>query len=198
MFGGLEYCAPVNIPRFLRIMAHIALSNSLPGIAGLLAHRPDTAKPLSLLAETILRGPSTLTTAERELIATHVSRLNDCHFCACSHQAAAMHLAGEDRAVVWSALLDPESAPIDEKMKALLAIAGKVQKGGKHVTESDVERARNAGATDDELHDAVLVAAAFCMYNRYVDGMATWAPQNQEDYEPMGARLATEGYIRSR
>src|SRR5688572_4536026 len=112
-------------------MAHIALSNTLPGISGLLANRPDTAKPLMMLAETLLRGPSTLTPTERELIATHVSRLNDCHFCASSHGAAAMHLAGEDRELITCAINDPESSQLSDRMKALLTIAGKVQKGGK-------------------------------------------------------------------
>jgi len=90
-----------------------------------------------------------------------------------------------------------ESAAISEKMKALLAIAGKVQKGGKQVTSGDVERAREKGATDKEIHDTVLIAAAFCMYNRYVDGLATWAPTDPALYRENGKRLAESGYVHS-
>ena len=82
------------------------------------------------------------------------------------------------------------------KLKALLAIAGKVQQGGKNVLPADIDRARQEGATDREIHDAVLIAAAFCMYNRYVDGLATWAPRDAAAYRPMGARMAEVGYIR--
>jgi uncharacterized peroxidase-related enzyme len=177
-------------------MAHIELSNTFPGIGGLMAYRPETGKVLSLLAQTLLRGPSTLSTLERELIATYVSHLNECHYCASSHGAAAMHLAGENREIVSRLLADPESAPISDKMKALLVIAGKVRKDGRLVAEEDIARARNEGATDIEIHDTVLIAAAFCMYNRYVDGLGTWAPEKPEEYEETGARLAQQGYVR--
>jgi hypothetical protein len=90
-----------------------------------------------------------------------------------------------------------EQAPVSDKLKALLAIAGKVQKGGKSVTTADIERARKHGATDREIHDTVLIAAAFCMYNRYVDGLATWAPQDPQPYRERGAILAEDGYINS-
>ncbi|MFZ0967791.1 MAG: hypothetical protein WAN13_05920, partial [Candidatus Acidiferrales bacterium] len=84
-----------------------------------------------------------------------------------------------------------------DKLKALLAIAGKVQQGGKKVTTAEIERARQCGATDREIHDTVLIAAAFCMYNRYVDGLATWAPQDPQVYRERGAMLAESGYINS-
>ena len=179
-------------------MAHIELSNTFPGIGGLMAYRPETGQVLSQLAETLLRGPSTLSPMERELIATHVSQLNECHFCMSSHAAAAMHLAGEDRAVVESVRRDPQTAPISTKLKTLLVIAGKVQKSGREVTDGDISAARAAGATDIEIHDTVLIAAAFSMYNRYVDGLGTWAPEKQEEYEEMGAALAGQGYMRRR
>ena len=86
-------------------------------------------------------------------------------------------------------------AKISNKLKALLAIAGKVQMGGKHVTEQDVANARTAGATDTEIHDTVLIAAAFCMYNRYVDGLATWQPVDDELYRERGKKVAREGYV---
>jgi hypothetical protein len=75
-----------------------------------------------------------------------------------------------------------------------LVIAGQVQRGGKSVTKTAVEAAREQGATDTEIHDTVLIAAAFCMYNRYVDGLATWQPHDAAMYAQMGAHLAREGY----
>jgi alkylhydroperoxidase family enzyme len=89
------------------------------------------------------------------------------------------------------------TADIPEKLKALLAVAGKVQKGGKHVTADDIARARSAGATDREIHDTVLIAAAFCMFNRYVDGLGTWQPADPQAYREMGQRMAHEGYMRT-
>jgi uncharacterized peroxidase-related enzyme len=182
-------------------MPHITLPDGLPGITGLLAFRPETAKPMRALAEFLLRGPNTLSSADREIIATYTSSQNDCHFCQTSHGAAAAHhlggaaeLAG-NFALISEIKRDFESAPISAKLKALLNIAGHVQQGGKRVTTDDVARARKEGATDIEIHDTVLIAAAFCMYNRYVDGLATWAPQEQEAYIPMGAHMAHEGYV---
>jgi len=90
---------------------------------------------------------------------------------------------------------DYESAPVSSKLKALLNIAGKVQQGGKNVTNDDVTRARAAGATDTEIHDAVLIAAAFCMFNRYVDGLATLTPTDHAAYDQMGQRMAKQGYV---
>jgi uncharacterized peroxidase-related enzyme len=162
-----------------------------------MAFRPETAKPLNELADVLLHGPSTLSPGERELIATFVSSQNDCFFCQTIHGAvAAYHLDGNEQ-LVLDVKQDTESAGISDKLKALLAIAGKVQRGGKNVLAEDIERARLRGATDLEIHDTVLIAAAFCMYNRYVDGLATWAPQDAERYRQQGARLAEQGYAQS-
>ena len=174
-------------------MAHIALPAGLPGISGGFAFRPETAKPMRELAHVLLHEPHSLSPGERELIATYVSSRNDCHFCQASHgAAAACHLG--DGEVVRQVKADIESAPITAKLKALLAIAGKVQRDGKLVTAEDVEAARSVGATDLEIHDTVLIAAAFCMYNRYVDGLGTWQPHDDSMYEEMGRRLAEHGY----
>jgi uncharacterized peroxidase-related enzyme len=179
-------------------MAHIKLPEGMPGIVGALAFRPETAKPLLELAEVLLRGTNTLTPAERELIAAHVSHRNECTFCQLSHSAAAAaHLDG-NYDLVEQIKLRPEEANISAKLKALLRIAGKVQQGGKLVSEADVARAREQGASDQEIHDTVLIAAAFCMYNRYVDGLATWQPREPEVYREMGLQLAREGYVRDR
>ena len=176
-------------------MPHISLPEGLPGIRGPFAFRPETAKPLCELAEVLLHAPGTLALGERELIATYVSSRNDCYFCQNSHGAlAACHLDGDEQ-LVLDVKSDFEHAAISEKLKALLAIAGKVQVGGKNVTTADVERARVHGATDQEIHDTVLIAAAFCMYNRYVDGLATWAPQERQFYVNRAPQRAAEGYI---
>jgi uncharacterized peroxidase-related enzyme len=131
------------------------------------------------------------------MIATYVSSQNDCYFCQSAHGAVAAHYLGGNEKLVNEVKLNFESAAISEKMKALLAIAGKVQKGGKQVTAEDVERARKRDATDKEIHDTVLIAAAFCMYNRYVDGRATWAPTDPARYRESGKRLAEIGYLAS-
>jgi uncharacterized peroxidase-related enzyme len=176
-------------------MAHIRLPEGIPGILGPMAFSPETAKPLNALAEILLRGQNTLTPAEREMIATYVSSQNDCYFCQHAHGAVAAYRLGGDEKLVNDVKLNFESAAISEKMKALLAIAGRVQKGGKQVTPADIDRAREQGATDKEIHDTVLIAAAFCMYNRYVDGLATWAPTDPVMYRENGKRLAEKGYI---
>jgi uncharacterized peroxidase-related enzyme len=148
------------------------------------------------LAEVLLRGPNTLTSAEREMIATLVSDRNDCHFCQASHRAAAAHHLGGNYDVVDAVKRDFQTAPVSPKLKALMAIAAKVQESGRQVAASDIERARAAGATDVEIHDAVLIAAAFCMFNRYVDGLATFTPRDDQAYDQMGQRMASEGYVR--
>ena len=176
-------------------MPHIALPEGLQGIRAAMAFRPETAKPLNELAEILLHAPNSLTPAERELIATYVSSRNDCYFCQTVHGAiAAAHLDG-DEDLVRCVKTDFFSANISEKLKALLVIAGNVQKGGKHVTADNVEAARKAGASDVEIHDTVLIAAAFCMYNRYVDGLETWQPQDEELYRQRGKKTAQEGYV---
>ncbi len=178
-------------------MPHIALPEGLPGITSGFAFRPETAKPMRELAEVLLRGPNTLTSAEREMIAAFVSDRNDCHFCHASHRAAAAHHMNGSYDVVDAVKRDYQSAPVSPKLRALLAIAGKVQQSGKQVTNDDVDRARREGATDREIHDAVLIAAAFCMFNRYVDGLATLTPTDEQAYDMMGQRMARDGYARS-
>ena len=176
-------------------MPYIPVEKHLPGITGLLEYRKDTAEPIRDLTQLLLRGPSSLTEGERELIATVVSFRNQCRFCTTAHTAATDLLYGEgDTSAIAKA--DIESTPVSEKMKALLVIAGLVQQGGKFVTEEAVSRARNAGATDIEIHDTVLIAALFCLYNRYVDGLATIAPSDPSYYEQLGSRLVNHGYQR--
>jgi uncharacterized peroxidase-related enzyme len=157
--------------------------------------RPETGKHLYDLAQVLLRDPSPLTPAERELIATHVSARNDCTFCMSSHAAAARELFGEQREVVDCVIENIATAPLSDKMKALLNIAEKVQQSGKLVTPEDITEARKHGAEDRDIHDTVLIAATFSMFNRYVDGLASLTPTDPAAYEAMGKRLATAGYV---
>ncbi|MDX1637281.1 MAG: peroxidase-related enzyme [Balneolaceae bacterium] len=176
-------------------MAYIDIKNKKPGIVGLLEYSPETAKPLGELAETLLRGPSPLSSGDREIIASYVSYQNRCHFCHTSHGASAAHHLGEDLSLIDDIKQDLQDTEITPKLRSLLDVAKKVQKSGSEVTEEDIRRAKEAGATDREIHDTVLIAAAFCMYNRYVDGLGTWAPEEKEAYDEMGKMLAEEGYI---
>jgi len=175
-------------------MTYITTEIPEPGIVELLFYKGSTGKALSKLAHTLLHGPSQLSSGERELIASYVSNLNQCEFCHESHSASAsVHL--NDHGLAVSALKHNTSdAPVSDKMKALFKIAGKVQIGGKEVTEEDIKEARKAGASDEDIHDTVLIAAAFCMYNRYVDGLGTNLPDSREEYADMGQRMAKVGY----
>ena len=176
-------------------MAHITLNNNLPGISGLLTHFPETGKALSQLAETLLRGPHSLTSGERELIAAYVSYKNNCDFCHMSHSAAAQAHLKDNYKTIDEILHDIETATISDKMKALLHIAAQVQKGGKNVSADDIQKAKDVLATDEEIHITVLIAAAFCMYNRYVDGLSTWTHTERSDFAATGVRLAEVGYM---
>jgi len=170
------------------------LGREVPGIVGPMTFRPETAAPINELVNILLRGESTLTRGERELIATHVSWRNDCFFCQTIHGAVAAAQLGHDEKLVQSVKTDWINAAITPKMKALLNIAGKVQHGGKYVTEDDVAAARENGATDLEIHDTVLIAAVFCMANRYVDGLDTWAPRDMDIYRANAAQIVANGY----
>ena len=176
-------------------MPYIPLEDHLPGITGLLEYRKDTAQPIRELTQFLLRGPSTLTEGERELIATVVSNGNKCRFCTTAHTAAADLLLGdtETSKKVKENIL---TAPVSEKMKALLTIASMVRESGKSVTPEAIEKAKAEGATDIEIHDTVLIAALFCMYNRYVDGLATVTPTDPDFYKNLGERLVNNGYRR--
>jgi uncharacterized peroxidase-related enzyme len=176
-------------------MPHIGLNSAEPGIRGLLRYRPQTAGPLSELTEVLLRGPSTLTRGERELIAAYVSALNDCRYCASSHAACAAAQLPGGMTLVEQVHADPSAAPVPAKLKALLTIASAVRDSGRAVTTEQVAQARAAGATDMEIHDTVLIAAMFCMFNRYVDGLATTAPDDPALYAAGAQHLIMQGYM---
>ena len=175
-------------------MTYIKTDIPQPGIVELLFYKGPTGKALSRLAHTLLLGPSNLSSGERELIASYVSDLNQCEFCHNSHSASATFHLNDGGLTINSVKADPEKAPISAEMKALLKIAGQVQKSGRDVTLQAIEAARNEGATDEDIHDTILIAAAFCMYNRYVDGLGTNLPAEKNEYIAMGKRMAQIGY----
>ena len=176
-------------------MPYIPLEDHLPGITGLLEYSKNTAAPIRELTQILLRGPSTLTEGERELIATVVSSRNECTFCATAHTAAANVLLGEENTSA-KVKQDIATAPVSDKMKALLTIAAQVQQSGKNVTGESIQNAKDNGATYIEIHDTVLIAALFCLYNRYVDGLATVTPVDPAFYKGLGERLKNHGYNR--
>ncbi|WP_067130241.1 carboxymuconolactone decarboxylase family protein [Microtetraspora malaysiensis] len=178
-------------------MAYISLNNDAPGILGLMIYRPETAGPLNELTELLLAGDNTLSRGDRELIAAYVSRLNKCDFCGTIHGVMAARQLPGGASQVEQACTNPHAADVTPKMRALLDIAALVQQSGRAVTQEAVDAARAAGATDPEIHDTVLIAATFCMFNRYVDGLGTFAPPARADYEPMADTLLSLGYSKS-
>lgn len=176
-------------------MPYIDLPAHLPGITGLLEYSQHTAGPIRELTQILLRGESTLTQGERELIATVVSYNNECVFCTTAHTAAADLLLGESETCEM-VKTDIDSAPVSDKMKSLLKIAKLVQISGKAVTPGAITSAKENGASDEEIHDTVLIAGLFCLYNRYVDGLASVTPANPEFYQYLGERIVNHGYNR--
>ena len=175
-------------------MPHINFNNDFPGIRSAMAYSPETAAPMGVLAEILLRSEDGLSCAERELIGTYVSYLNDCFYCNHSHGAIACIYLDGDNELVEQVRKDYSKAPISDKLKSLLAIAAKVQQGGRNVTTADVELAKEKGATDKDIHDTVLIAAAFCMFNRYVDGLATITPTDMDSYPLRAKQIVEKGY----
>jgi uncharacterized peroxidase-related enzyme len=176
-------------------MAYIDLENDLPGIRGPMVYRPETGAVLNELAEILLHDENnTLSRGDREMIGAYVSSLNDCFFCQNVHGAMAQYYYQCDTPFIDQVKTDYTSADISDKLKSLLAIAGSVQQGGKQVTPAQIDFARTLGATDREIHDTVLIAAAFCMFNRYVDGLNTWAPQDRQVYVDRAPMRAEDGY----
>ncbi|MBU3742587.1 MAG: hypothetical protein FGM24_09935, partial [Candidatus Kapabacteria bacterium] len=175
-------------------MPHIDLPPGLYGIRGPMVVRPDASAALNELASVLLHDDHSLTAGEREYIATAVSRANSCEYCSNIHAAitaAHMGIGREDvlRAADTIDLLQPS-----DKLRELTTLALLVRNGGLEIMEQDVTRARAAGATDIEIHDAILIGSAFCMFNRYVDGLATTVPEEPTTYDEMGRNRAQQGY----
>lgn len=175
-------------------MAYISLDDALPGMRGLLSYRPVIAPPLMTLMQVLMRSNEGLSMGEREVIATYVSSLNDCYNCHSIHGEVAQCFYESLPDLISQIKTDFRSAEISDKFKALLSIAGSVQKGGKHVTEAQISKAREEGATDLEIHDTVLIAALFCFYNRYIDGLGIVSKDTPESLKQRGKMMAEQGY----
>ncbi|MEE1735030.1 carboxymuconolactone decarboxylase family protein [Streptomyces sp. BE147] len=175
-------------------MPHITITNDMPGIRGLMAHRPDTAAPLNHLANVLLREPASLDAGERELIAAYVSHLNSTPFCAGTHGAAAAAQLDGGQETVTAVFAGPDSAPVTPRLRALLRVAAEVQAAARPVSDEAVAAARAEGAEDTDIHDTVLIAAAFCMYNRYVSCLATDIPAEDSYYEEAAHLIVGQGY----
>ena len=176
-------------------MAHVTLNSDLPGITGLLNTWPLPGEPIRDLTQYILRGENSLSEGERELIASMVCVGNSCQFCSNAHIAAAARYIGS-KETVNAILQQPFGGEVDNRIAHLLEISGAVGISGSLVTESMIESAKQAGATDLEIHDTIMIAALFSFYNRYVDGLATDLPENESYYEMLADRLTTSGYVR--
>ena len=175
-------------------MPYIDVNENLPGIRALLAFRPETAEPIGALAEILLRTSDSLTRSDRELIAMYVSALNDCFYCNHSHGEIAVCYLNGNRELVNAIRQNYQEAAISDKLKSLLQIAGKVQQSGKSVLPDDITKARQHGASDRDIHDTVLIAAAFCMMNRYVDGLNATTPEDMTSYPLRAMQIVDKGY----
>lgn len=175
-------------------MPHIDIPEGVPGIRGPMLYRLDTAQHMNELVSVLLHDEHSLSAGEREMIGAAVSRANECVYCSTIHAAIAVHQLNCARDLVESVLRDPLHAPVSDKLNALLILALQVRKGGKEVTPEAVAHARSVGATDVEIHDAILIGASFCMFNRYVDGLATYTPDDPAIYDALGAMRAEKGY----
>lgn len=176
-------------------MPHVTMPQGLPpGTPGLMMYRPETGRPISQLVEVLMRGESSLSRSDREMMAAYVSQLNNCDFCVNTHGEISAQQSPDGRALVDKVLADVKSAPLSPKLRALMNIAEAVVDSGKNVTTELVEAARKAGADDTDIHDAVLTSAAFCMFNRYCDGMDAVVPEDPQAYVGMAAMLIREGY----
>lgn len=177
-------------------MAHVPLKDeSSPGIVGLLQTFPDTGRCLVQLAEHMLRRNTPgLSMGEREIIAGYVSRLSNCVFCDLSHSEVGEAMLGKP-GIVEAAICDLANADLSPIMKALLPIAAKIQRDPKSVSADDANRAHRAGASHQDIHDTVLIAAAFCMFNRYVDGLGTTVPTDRSAYQEGVERTIARGYV---
>lgn len=152
---------------------------------------PATARPLLEFHELIMRGPSPFTPGERELIAAYVSGVNACAYCHGVHTVTA-EAFGLAPGVLTAALADLDSAPVDAKLKPVLAYVGKLTRAPSTMVESDVDAVSAAGWDERALHDAVLVCALFNFMNRMVEGLGIRADTAYA--EVSGKRLRTGGY----
>ncbi len=176
-------------------MAHITLQEgSLTGIFSLLYYRKEMASPLVTFTETLLRGSSPISHAEREIIASYVSYLNNCYFCFACHGATAAALLGLGIEFLDEIKEKLPNQDITPRLRSLLNIAEAVQQGGNYVDEFLITSAKKRGVSEIDIHDVVLISSAFCMFNRYVEGLNVPYPLDKKSYIGIGKKLAKDGY----
>ncbi len=153
---------------------------------------PDFAKQQLPLSELIMRGPSPLDAKERELIATHVSILNSCSYCAGGHGEAAQVL-GLNPDVVESLKGGINSSNVDENLKPLLRYVEKLTLTPSRITSKDAQDVYAAGWGEDGLMSAVLVCCQFSFFNRLVEG--TGMVSSPEQAQKTAATISGKGYL---
>jgi uncharacterized peroxidase-related enzyme len=166
-----------------------------PQIMHLFAFKHEMTQHLRRLTQAVMRGPSPLTPAFRELIAAFVSTRNECRFCSGSHVAVAAKLY-ENRPLVEAVVADYRGAPLQEPEKMLLAYLEKLTLAPSTTNAQDVRQLRGAGWSDEAIYDAVTVCAMFNFYNRWVEGSGVH-DMPREGYDASGERLARQGYAGS-
>ena len=173
----------------------------VPGIGAAMRLTPGLGLHLRGLADELLVNDfpgATIQRHQREMLATAVSAANDCFFCMDSHGAFAGALLEREDAVHLEPVIDViksgASDGLDDKMRALLHIARTVQAAPLRLTQADVATARKAGATDGDVQLAVLIASAFSMYNRLVDGFRARTAPSTEAYRERAGEIAEKGY----
>lgn len=172
----------------------VSYLDSLPDNAVLLdvfRAYPETSRPLLDYHETVMRGPSPFTVAERELIAAYVSGVNECSYCHGVHTATA-EACGVPTGLVPSAVADLEAAAVDDKLKAVLRYVGKLTRTPGEMTRQDADDVFAAGWDDQALHHAVLVCALFNFMNRLVNGVGIRGDDSY--FRLSGERLVEVGY----
>lgn len=173
---------------------YINTGNDLPGIVGLFRYDPGTAQIFCQLAERLLQDDHIISKGGRELIAAYVSKVNNCDFCYNSHRAISEQLNND--IIVKDVLDNNDLDCLPESFKALLKIAEALARNVQGVTSELVQEAYKHGATEEEVHRTVQITAAFCMYNRYVDGCGTHSASSKEEYVEMAKDLVENGYLK--
>jgi uncharacterized peroxidase-related enzyme len=163
-------------------------------IWNLLAFRPKAADYLARMSHEIMHEDAPISVALRELIAAYTSSLNRCEFCMKAHAAVAAQLYG-DEALVWSAIRDPENAPLSAKDKAILRFVRKVTLDSASIHEDDIAAVHNAGWDDTSIFYAIAASALFNFYNRFVSANGV-KPVSDQAFRRLAARMAQKGYIR--
>jgi uncharacterized peroxidase-related enzyme len=171
-----------------------------PGILAAMQLAPGLGAHLRGLADELLVNDfpgSTLTRGERELLATAVSAGAGCVYCMDSHSAFAEELLSAGGAKpdgVIDSVTTGGDAGRGPRLSALLHIARTVGRRALDLSRADVDRATTAGASDGDVQLAVLIASAFSMYNRMVDGLRARTPPTREAFRDRARQIAEHGY----